>query len=233
MRMLSLLSSMGLLAAAVVGIHAAKAATFSNYASFDGGGPTGSFIWEFGTPDTTSYGEVFTAPSGAAVLNSFGFLIDTERTLGNAKFVLAKWDGSKAVGPAIFTSTDFALDSPLGYHWHTVNAIDAVLTPGDEYVGYFTVAGVTDPVPQGAAFGTTNDSGGLPGILVYQNSNGADPLTLSTPWRTYADYAVQRPNLVYTATFGTAPIPATLVLFGSALAILGFIGWRRNQTAAV
>jgi hypothetical protein len=231
MRRLSLVSVVGFFIAALVGMHAATAASFSNYPSYDPN-DAGSFIWVFGSPDTTSYGEVFTAPSGANVLNSFGFLIDTDWSLGNAKFVVAKWDGSKAIGPAIYTSSQFAMDSAPGYHWHTVSAVNAALTAGDQYVGYFTVAGVTDPIPQGPAFATTIDSGGLPGILVYLNSNGTDPLTLSTAWSTYADYAVQRPNLVYTATFGTAPIPAALPLFASALGGLAFIGWRRKRAMA-
>ena len=70
----------------------ASATTFSNAAD-------GSTIQSFGSPDTTSYGEVFTTTGG--LLTDWTFWANSG-TAGNLKLVVANWDGAKAeTGPCI------------------------------------------------------------------------------------------------------------------------------------
>jgi hypothetical protein len=62
---------------------AAHATTFTNTGSNSG------TIFDFGAPDTTSYGEVFVAPGGA--LQNLSFFA-TDGTAGNLELVVAAWD---------------------------------------------------------------------------------------------------------------------------------------------
>ena len=108
---------------------------FTNSGSWD----NSTYIWSFGAPDTTSYGEFFTAPSTA--LNSFNFLIKNDSPGTDATFVLAAWDGSRAVGPAIYKQA-VTLPSGVGYTWTSVNGLNVPLVAGNQYMAFLTVADV-------------------------------------------------------------------------------------------
>jgi hypothetical protein len=225
MRLSGLISAILLSAAALLGAQTASAATYTNSASWNGSDNT----FGFGSPDTTSYGEIFTAPSDGP-LQSMGFLINANGQSGNAKLVVAQWNGTQAIGPAIYTSAEFALDSSSGYQWNTVSGINAVLTTGSQYIAYFTTAGVSNPVGSGTFWASTDDHGGVGGDLAFANTNGVDPLSSLPTWTvTWANS-----DFVYQAQFGTAvtPIPAALPLFASGLVALGVVGHRRRKATA-
>src|ERR1700739_308830 len=95
----------------------------------------GGIIYPLGAPDTTSYGEFFTAPGG--VLTSFTFQAQTGIS-GNADLVIAAWDGSKAVGPALYTSAPISYNGSVQYLG--ASGINLALTAGTNYIAYLTVA---------------------------------------------------------------------------------------------
>jgi len=214
------------LVAAIAVPAGASAATYGNFGSFSGerGLP-------FGYPDTTAYGQIFTAPE--ATLDSWKFLINTNSNGGNAKLVIASWNGTSAVGPAIYESSAFAIGTGSGdYAFNGVGNIAASLSVGQQYIAYFSVAGVINPVI-GAVWAAAGSDGGLGGGDTYKNSNGADPLLSLDGWASPGTY--QAGNWVFTAKFSTpatTPIPAALPLFASALGGLGFVGWRRKKATA-
>jgi hypothetical protein len=188
----------------------AQATTYSSTAGGD--------ISSFGSPDTTSYGETFIAPGGD--LQSWTFTIDGGSG-GNFKFVVAGWNGSYAVGPALFTSATLTATGQAGDS-HTVSDINLDLTAGSAYIAYMTVAGVLNPTP-GVSVASADDNGGLSGKFVFLNSGGADPLMLANSWSAWAGS-----NLAFSATFDV-PEPASLAVLGAGVAGLGML--RRRKAA--
>ena len=214
MRGITLISAVGFSIAAALGVSPASATTFSNESSWNG---TDAFL----PIGNDSYGETFNAPGG--VLSSFGFMVDTAGATGDVKLVLSDWDGTKPIGPAIYTSAEFALNSTPGMRWNIVNGINAPLTLGQSYIAYFTVVGVVDPIAN-PVLARTADDGGLGGMFSFHSS--APPQN----WQ----HEPFQANLVYKAEFDVAktPIPGTLPLLASALTGLGFVGWRRKKAEA-
>ena len=182
-------------------------------------GGTLSTISPFGSPDSTSYGEFFTAPGGA--LQSWTFYSDSVNTAGNLELVIANWTGTAATGPALYTSGTIS-DAGTSGEALTFSGINLALTSGQQYIAYMTVAGVSNPV-QGAEI-ETSSTNVLSSGAAYDNSNGADPLTSgNNTWH------IAGGQFNFSATFGPASVPepagmATL-LFG--LVGLGFIRRRR------
>lgn len=175
----------------------------------------------FGSPDTTSYGEYFTAPGGA--LDSWTFWSQSVTAAGNLELVVASWNGTSAVGPALYTSAPIA-DSGASNEALTFSGINLALATGQSYIAYMTIAGVASPV-QGATIATSSTDV-LNGGGVFDNSNGADPLTPgSNSWANPSLY------FTYSATFGPAAVPepagAAVLAFG--LIGLGFVRRRPSR----
>lgn len=170
-----------------------------------------------GYPDTTTYGETFQAPGGN--LQDWTFYLNGGNA-GNGNFVIAAWDGNKAVGPVLYQqgfSYTPGANVPM-----TFTGIDLGLTSGNSYVAYMTIAGVNSPYSNVSTMGSQGD-GGLGGHFAYLNSQGVDPLTLQKQWDTF-----YIPNMQFSADFGDAanvPEPASLAIFG--LGIAGLIVRRK------
>ena len=200
--------------AACVAASPASATVFVNAAT--------ASISAFGSPDTTTYGQVFQAPGGT--LSSFSFFDSTSRADG-AKFVVAAWNGTRAVGPELFTSLTGTVAASGSFFEHAYSGINLGLTTGSSYVAYLTVAGVESPVSQ-VSFSASNTSP-LGGNFSYLNSIGVDPLATSDNWANVGGLHAQ-----YVARFDDAvaavPEPATwsMMLLG-----FGAVGYsmRRKQ----
>jgi hypothetical protein len=106
----------------------------TNSGSWDGS----SYIYSFGTPDTTTYGETFFAPSSS--ISSFNF--DIYNTSGGtyAKFVLATWDAanSRALTPLYVSGANVAATG--GYNWVNNSISGVTLSPGTQYVAFLTTS---------------------------------------------------------------------------------------------
>lgn len=191
----------------------ANAATFSNTNDADP-------IFSFGAPDTTSYGQTFN--TGGGILSDWTFYA-TAGNAGNLSFVVASWDGSKAVGPALYSSGTTSYGG--GATALSFSGINTSLSSG-AYIAYLTVAGVGSPADSVGLAGSTSD-GGLGGGFRFLNSNGTDPLTLNAAWNSW--YV---PSMQFTANIAPVPEPETYAMMLAGLGMLGFMARRRKLKAA-
>lgn len=174
-----------------------------------------------GAPDTTSYGQFFTAPGG--ILQAFSFQAWSGFS-GNVALVIANWDGSKAVGPALYTS------APINYgggsQFLGASGINLALNAGSDYIAYLTVAGVTSPFSDVTIAGSETDTG-LGGGFRFLNSALADPLTMNESWNSWS-----APHMAYTATFAAAvPEPGTYAMLLVGMGMVGVMARRRKNQA--
>lgn len=210
-------------AAAILAISAVSAAqagaTYTNT-------PNGGGVAPLGVPNTTTYGEVFTAPvDGNTRLDSFSFFISG--TLAQAYAGVASWTGNGA-GSALFTSSAFNA-SFNDYTEVTINTGGLDLISGQQYVAYFSAAGIfgnngTDNMEAGSGSALNvgaawdNAGGGSPNHNNWAGCQGcrgldfAGTMTFSEP-----------------VAASNVPEPGSFALLG--LGIAGLIGVRRRKPA--
>jgi hypothetical protein len=183
--------------------------------------PNGSGISPLAVPDTTTYGEVFTAPSaGGSTLDSFSFWL--EGSLAQAYGGVGTWMGT-GIGTNLFTSATFGT-AYAGFTEVTVNTGGLALTPGQQYVVYFSNSGIagdsgSDTFEQGS--GSALEHGGM----AWDNNGGNSPV--------HANWGGCQGGcnitLASTMTFSPSavPEPATYAMFG--LGLLGIAIARRRR----
>jgi hypothetical protein len=180
-----------------------------------------SGISYMGDPDTTSYGQFFTAPGG--VLKDFSFQAVSGAS-GNVALVVAAWDGSKAVGPALYTSAPILYEG--GSQFLGASGINLALTAGTDYIAYLTVADVAAPVSYVTIVGSDTATG-IGGGFRYLNSELVDPLALNVDWSSFSTL-----HMAYTAVFATAvPEAETYAMLLAGLAMMGVVARRRQRQA--
>lgn len=214
MNLKQLISTMALAAATLSGAAQAD----SVYSNADDGTEG---ITSMGNPDTTSYGQFFTAPGG--ILKAFSFQAWSGFG-GNVALVIANWDGSKAVGPALYRSAPIYYDG--GSQFLGANGIDLALNAGSDYIAYLTLSGLTSPFDNVTIAGSQTDTG-LGGGFRFLNSALVDPLTLNESW---SDWST--PHMAYSATFAAAvPEPGTYAMLLVGMGMVGVMARRRKSQA--
>ena len=214
-----LLTAVGVLLAA----GAAHASTVYSSA------PTGGVVAPFAVPDTTTYGETFTAPVGPDTqLDSFGMWF--QGSVSQAIGGVATWTGTGA-GVSLFTS------APVSASFGSLTEIiistgGLVLTPGAQYVIYFTNA--TDLLPGNSGSddsrlgpGTVLDAGALGGAS-WDNANGGGPIHAN--WNGCQACGNIGLYFAYDMTFSApahTPEPMSMALVGMGLAGLALARRRR------
>ena len=185
-------------------------------------------IFYFGDPDTTSYGQTFKALD--SVLTDWSFYV--AGATGNFDLRVANWDGSKAVGPQLFSvsSTTAATSaSSLGNTKYSWSGINLSLATGSTYIAYITVAGVSGPTAQVPVGGHSSDAYADGGFF-FLNSGGADPLSSSDSWSSWFV-----PDMAFEANFASAspvPEPASLAAWSFGLVAVTFARRRKAKATA-
>ena len=176
-------------------------------------------IFPFGSPDTTSYGQVFNSSGG--VLTDWSFYASSGNA-GDLQLVIADWNGSYAVGPALYTSSVFSYIG--GSQTLQFSGINTNL-PVDDYIAFITVADLGNPASNVFMAGSYDD-GGLGGGFTFANTNGVDPLVLGG-WNSVGDWSPS--NMQFSATM--VPEPETYAMLLAGLGLLGFMARRRRESA--
>jgi PEP-CTERM motif len=177
----------------------------------------------YGYPNTSTYGELFTAPTGSDTnLSSFSFYMGTPISSGSiiTGAYIATWNGSEA-GTLLYSSPQYNYDN-AGNEELTFNTGGLAVTPGSKYVMFLSISQY-----YGQSFGTTYISqGGTNSLLngfVYNNNAGDFNSLFTTAWSgpLSPDWAV---DLEFN---GGVPEPGSLMLLGTG--VLGGLGMLRRK----
>jgi hypothetical protein len=175
----------------------------------------------FGYPNTSTYGEVFTAPSGVSNLSSFSFYMGTPINAGPiiTGAYIATWSGSEA-GSLLYSSAAYTYDN-LGNEELTFSPGTLGVNPGQQYVMFMSISQY-----YGQSAGTTYISqGGTNQYLngfVYNNNAGDFSALFNTAWS-----GPLSPDWAVNLDFNSVPEPGSLMLLGTG--ILGGIGVLRRK----
>jgi hypothetical protein len=190
----------------------------------------------FGSPNTATYGQTFTAPN--SVLDDWTFYLENNTPDGangagnaqNFEFFVMGWNGSMATGPVLYQSAEQNIPfnaNAAGFTPFTV-APDVSLTPGNQYVMFINESALNVGVPGEVTQGG-NSTSPLGGSFVYLN-NGDDFSQVTSgswsPWTT--------PDTAYNAVFSggnSVPDAGSSMLLMS-LGLGGIAAMRRRFTKA-
>lgn len=178
-------------------------------------------IMPFGAPDTTSYGQVFNGNGG--ILTDWSFYASSGNA-GNLQLMIADWNGSYAVGPALYTSSIFSYSGGSQvFHFNGININLAT----DDYIAFITVAGLNDAASSVFMAGSRGN-GGLGGGFTFANTNGINPLSLGSDadWESLGNWGPG--NMQFTAVIAV-PEPETYAMILAGLGVLGWTFHRRKK----
>jgi hypothetical protein len=170
--------------------------------------------------NTPTYGQTITVPAGESGLTSFTFYLEVDPTVIFRGEVYA-WDGTKATGSCLYESAPTHTTQGQNFEAVTFYTGLTSVIPGNMYVLFATTSKDTGSGGGSGYWGLAGDV--YSGNFVYTNNNDYSQWTTS-PW------GQKLSDLAFQATFGFTPIPlpGTLLLFGSGLAGLAWLGRRRR-----
>src|SRR5262249_14373756 len=140
-----------------------------------------SFISSWGVTNTATYGQTITATNLNSKLNSFTFeLSQTSGTPPNYQAFVYQWDpvNRHIVGPPLFTSAPLVAPTTANANTYTpvtINTGGIQLTPGQQYVLFFTTSSQTNGAGAAYRYGAlTNDTTYAGGKFVFINNGSTN-----------------------------------------------------------
>jgi hypothetical protein len=160
-------------------------ATINTFKKWDGS----QFVWQFGCPNTTTYGQVITVPAGLTHLNKFTFT--WANAAGSGSMVVRAdvyaWDGSKATGSSLFEKKRAISFGDSIFHLETFKPNGITVTPLAQYVLFASIDKDFEKCTNDyiLKWGAVDDSVYSGGTFVYQNNGGDESQWTATPWNTF------------------------------------------------
>ncbi len=188
---------------------AGYAGTIGTWGSWNGS----AAFSDFGSPNTTTYGQVVTVPPGQVSLESFAFYVDLSPQLIFRPYVYA-WNGHRATGADLYEGPELHSTEEGAFQPITVETGGVSLTPGEQYVLFFSMsndaaADESLELDEGAWGGGIEKSVYGEGEWVYINNGYRPPEWTETEWDSYDGGYGASPseptdmNSAFTAVFAT------------------------------
>jgi hypothetical protein len=193
-------------AALALGVAAPAGATttaktvIDTYDDWDGS----SYIYEFGNPNTTNYGQVITAPAGTKKVKSFTFYLAGSTGAGTmtVRGEVYGWDGAAVhattkVAESKKKQVELSQGDPTFYPVKIKVKKSKKITPGEQYVIFLTVDKDFEANPPMLLSKWADvQTDVLPGgDLVFLNSGGDESQWTSGTWNVISGY-----DMAFTAT---------------------------------
>lgn len=200
----------------------AGAATLDTTPAWDGS----QYVYNFGPYDTATYGEVVTSPGGT--LESFTFYMKQPTSRTFEGYVYA-WDGSKATGPALWSSGAMHTTDPTIFEPITFNTGGVPTTGGTQYILFATISNHYPDSGDYGYWGYIGSNSPYPSTYFAFHNNGSDFSLLTTSaWDSIEYIHFGRDTaLPFQAEFAHAPLPGAIWLLGSGLIGLAGLGRRK------
>jgi hypothetical protein len=198
--------------------------TFSAWNGTTNSGP-------FGEPDTATFGQSITTDAAGGLLQSFTFYL-SPLDLDFRGYVF-EWDGSKAVGPALFTSAVTNIgDAGTGYKPVTMTTGDIALKPSQQYVLLFSASGLQAGRLNTNSWASLRTNAYTGGEFVFHNS-GNDISTLhdAAGWDCGdgCGFHGNGADLAFKAQISAVPELETYSLMLAGLGFVGLLSKRRSR----
>ena len=187
---------------------------------------TGSTISAFGTPDTLTYGQVFTAPV-TGTLDSF--TLHLVSGVGNIVGAVGTWNGTASYGFG-FGSPMTLLSSAPTSSSAGANIFETggtQVTAGSRYVAFISAFGLNNP------FATTHMRMGtaVDNVHYFVFNNETDPFG-NPSWNYFSNFGTALFEAKFTEGQGVAPVPLPAAGWLLLAGLGALIGVRRRQMRA-
>jgi hypothetical protein len=158
-----------------------------------------TYVYSFGCPNTTTYGEVVTAPAHRKHIRNFTYTWH-DYTTGSmvVRGEVYAWNGTMATGPAVAESAPQTITSGAPDWFNVTFKVKGRVQPGQQYVIFASIDKDFEQCTDNYSVQWGLDPGDAyaGGYFVYLNSGGDESQWTTQPWSSFDPQ-----DLAFKATF--------------------------------